>query len=145
MEILGSLYASIINCNILCNLFHELGYVFTLLTVKTHQKTFNNDSNNANVVHFKSSDDCHYFASKTIQHLTPILMYMEKPIVNLILQQKIINTYVPELSKNFEYHLTSTVSTFLTIYHSYNFFKIPREILKLIYVNFVFYRIQMMI
>lgn len=109
MDILGRLYASIINSNILCNLYHELGYIFTLLTIKTHGKK-SNDTFNANALYFKSPDDCHFFASKTIQHLTSILMYMEKPIINLILKQKTINTYVPELSKSIECNSTSTVS-----------------------------------
>jgi len=111
------LYASIINSNILCNLFHELGYVFTLLTVKTLEKKSKVDSFNASTIYFKVSDDCHYFACKTIEHLTSILLYMEKPIINLILKQKTINTYVPELSKTIECKLTSTVSKYVTIYY----------------------------
>jgi len=117
LDILGMLYASIINSNILCNLFHELGYVFTLLTVKTLENKCKENSFDANSIYFKVSDDCHYFASKTIQHLLSILMYMEKPIINLILKQKTINKYVPELSKAIECKLTSTVSKYVSIYY----------------------------
>jgi len=108
LDILGSLYAAIINSNILCNLFHELGYVFTLLSVKNNEIKFN-DSN----TYFKSSDDCHYFASKTIEQLVPILSYLEKPIINLILKQKVINTYVPELAKTFEIKFNTLVSKYV--------------------------------
>lgn len=110
MDLLGNLYAVIIDSNILCNLFHELSYVFTLLTVKNPEKTFNNNSFNSNANYFKSSDDCHYFASKTIQHLVSILAYLERPIINLILKQRIINVYIPEFIKTLESKLVSTVS-----------------------------------
>ncbi|XP_025191924.1 codanin-1 isoform X1 [Melanaphis sacchari] len=102
LDILGNLYAAMINSNILCNLFHELGYVFTLLTVKNHEIKSNNDSFSSNNMYFKSSDDCHYFAAKTIEQLVSILIYLEKPIINLILKQKVINTYAPELAKTYE-------------------------------------------
>lgn len=113
MDLLGNLYAVIIDSNVLCNLFHELSYVFTLLTVKNPEKTFNNNSFNSNAVYFKSSDDCHYFASKTIQHLVSILTYLERPIINLILKQKVINVYVPEFIKTLESKLISTVSKYI--------------------------------
>lgn len=112
LDILGSLYAAMINSNILCNLFHELGYVFTLLSVKNHEIKFN-DSFSSNNTYFKSSDDCHYFASKTIEQLVPVLNYLEKPIINLILKQKVINTYVPELAKTFESKLNTSVSKYV--------------------------------
>lgn len=108
MDILGSLYAAIIKSNILCNLFHELEYVFTLLAVKSHEKSSNNISSNA--IHFKSSDDCHYFASKTVQYFVSIITYLEKPIVNLIVKQKALNTYVPEFVKALESMSNSIVS-----------------------------------
>lgn len=137
LDILGSLYASIINSNVLCNLFHELGYIFTLLTVKNLEIKSNNDSLNSNTLYFKSSDDCHYFASKTIQHLVQILKYLEKPIINLILKQKILNIYVPELSKTLECNLNpivrkyahNTKKIFKILIHT--FFRIPMMISSL--------------
>ncbi|VVC38331.1 Codanin-1, C-terminal domain [Cinara cedri] len=108
LDILGSLYATIINSNILCNLFHELGYVFTLLSIKKPETKSNNDSFNSNTIYFKSPEDCHYFASKTIQHLSSILIYLEKPIINLILKRKPINLYVPEFAKMLECAYNST-------------------------------------
>jgi len=116
LDILGSLYAAMINSNILCNLFHELGYVFTLLSVKNHEIKFNNDSFSSNNTYFKSPDDCHYFASKTIEQLVSILCYLEKPIINLILKQKVINTYVPELAKTFESKFNTSVSKYIYYY-----------------------------
>lgn len=110
LDILGNLYAAIMNSNILCNLFHELGYVFTLLTIKNIEKKSINDNFNSSSIYFKSSDDCHYFATKTIQHLALVLIYLEKPIINLILKQKSINTYVPEFTKTLECNLNPTVS-----------------------------------
>lgn len=116
LDILGSLYAAMISSNILCNLFHELGYVFTLLTVKNHEIKSNKDSFNSNNPYFKSSDDCHYFASKTIEQLVSTLAYLEKPIINLLLKQKVINIYVPELAKTFESKLNSSVSKYIQYY-----------------------------
>lgn len=113
LDILGSLYAAMINSNILCNLFHELGYVFTLLAVKNHEIKLNDDSFSPNNTYFKSSDDCHYFASKTIEQLVSILSYLEKPIINLILKQKVINLYVPELAKTFESKFNTSVSKYI--------------------------------
>lgn len=110
LDILGNLYAAIINSNILCNLFHELGYVFTLLTIENLEMKSINDSFNSNNVYFKTADDCHYFASITIQHLVSILTYLEKPIINYIIKHKTINTYVPELTKTLEFKLNSIVS-----------------------------------
>lgn len=127
LDILGSLYAAMINSNILCNLFHELGYVFTLLAVKDHEIKFNNDSFSSNNTYFKSSDDCHYFASKTIEQLVSILSYLEKPIINLILKQKVINTYVPELAKTFESKLnTSNINDDIKSLNS----SIPKDMVK---------------
>lgn len=109
----------------LCNLFHELGYIFTLLTVKNFDVKSNNDSFNSNTIYFKSPDDCQYFASKTIKNLVSVLSYLEKPIINLILKQKIINKYVPELTSNLEHKCNSTVSFFsyphyYTVVHKYS-------------------------
>lgn len=112
MDILGNLYAGIINSNILCNLFHELGYLFTLLGVKNVEKSLNNSDINTHTIYFKTSDDCHYFASKTLEHLVSILSYLEKPIINLILKEKIINTYIPEFTKILECKLSSMVSKY---------------------------------
>lgn len=117
LDILGTLYAAMINSNILCNLFHELGYVFTLLTVKNHEIKSNNDNFSSNNIYFKSSDDCHYFASKTIEQLVSILTYLEKPIINLILKQKVINAYAPELAKTFENKFNSLVSKYTQQYY----------------------------
>lgn len=114
MDLLGSLYAAIINSNILCNLFHELGYIFTLFAVKDSENKCNHDFHNLNTVYFKSSDDCHYFAFKTIQHLLHILMYLEKPIISLISKQKTVSMYLPELTKSLECKFNPTVSN---IYH----------------------------
>lgn len=123
LDILGSLYAVIINSNILCNLFHELGYLFTLLGVKNNEKKSNNNDINPNTIHFKSSDDCHYFASKTMQDLISVLSYLEKPIINFILKQKTINTYTPEMTKILECKLISNVSKYLiSIFLLYYFF-----------------------
>lgn len=97
----------------LCNLFHELGYVFTLLSIKDLETKSNNESFNSNNVYFKSSEDCHYFASKTIEHLLPVLMYLEKPIIKIISQHKIINTYVPELARTLKCAFKPTVSKYL--------------------------------
>lgn len=97
----------------LCNLFHELGYAFTLLSIKDLKIKSNNESFNSNNVNFKSPKDCHYFASKTLQHLLPVLMYLEKPIINLISKHKIINTYVPELARTLECEIKPTVSKYL--------------------------------
>lgn len=121
---MGRLYAAIINSNILCNLFHELGYVFTLLAVKSHEIKSQSDSFSSNIMYFKSSDDCHYFASKTIEQLVSILTYFEKPIINLILKQKVINVYVPELAKTFESKLNSSVSKHINIYLNIRCFQI---------------------
>lgn len=137
---MGSLYASIINSNVLCNLFHELGYIFTLLAVKNLETKTNIDCFNSNTIYFKSSDDCHYFASKTIQHLVQILTYLEKPIINLILKQKIINIYTPELSKNLECKSNATVSKY-----TFNNYKKCIQILKTNNFFMFFYRIQLMI
>lgn len=104
-----------INSNILCNLFHELGYLFSLLAVKNLEIKTINDSFNSNSV-FKTTDDCHFFASKTIQHLGSILTYLEKPIINFILKQKTINTYVPEFTKTLESTLNSIVSKCIKSY-----------------------------
>lgn len=99
-----------IKSNVLCNLFHELGYVFTLLTVKNLEIKLNNESFNFNINHFKTNDDCHYFASKTIQYLESVITYLEKPFITLILKQKTISTYAPELKNTLECKLDSTVS-----------------------------------
>lgn len=96
-------------------MYHELGYVFTLLSIKNVETKFNNDRINSNVIYFKSLEDCHYFASKTIQHLLPILIYLEKPIINLILKQKTINLYVPELAKTFDCQFNSSVNKYLIL------------------------------
>lgn len=110
LDILGNLYAAMINSNILCNLFHELGYVFTLLAVKNLEIKSEDDNFNSNTVYFKTTDDCHYFAAKTVQHLISILTYLEKPIINFILKQKTIVTHVPELTKTLESKLDPIVS-----------------------------------
>jgi hypothetical protein len=110
LDVLGSLYAAVIKSNILCNLFHELGYVFTLLTIKDFEIKFSNESFDFNINCFKTNDDCQYFASKTIQALESVIIHLERPIITLILKQKTISTYVPELKKTLECKLDQTVS-----------------------------------
>ncbi|XP_025415037.1 codanin-1 [Sipha flava] len=108
LDVLGSLYAAVIKSNILCNLFHELGYVFTLLTIKDFEIKFSNESFDFNINCFKTNDDCQYFASKTIQALESVIIHLERPIITLILKQKTISTYVPELKKTLECKLDQT-------------------------------------
>lgn len=115
LDLLGSLYAAVIKSNVLCNLFHELGYVFTLLTIKDLDVKFSNENFNFNINCFKTNDDCHYFASKTIQDLESVIIHLERPIITLILKQKTISTYVPELKKTLESKLDPTVSIFKMI------------------------------
>jgi len=126
-----------INSNILCNLFHELGYVFTLLTVKNHEIKSNNDSFSSNNTYFKSSDDCHYFASRTIEQLVSVLTYLEKPIINLILKQKVINTYAPELAKTFENKFNSLVSKYTQQYYANKIYLVIRciQIMRFIWFS----------
>jgi hypothetical protein len=88
-------------------------------------------------MYFKSSDDCHYFASKTIEQLVSVLTYLEKPIINLILKQKVINTYAPELAKTFENKFNSLVSIYTQQYYANKIYLVIRciQIMRFIWFS----------
>ncbi|XP_050528822.1 codanin-1 [Daktulosphaira vitifoliae] len=110
LDLLAYLYSAILESDLLCNLYHELEFVFTVLTFSNlEKKTSFENLDSSTIMYFKSIEDCQYFASKTIQNLSSTISYLEKPLVNVIVKLKVINTYVPELSKILESNLNSTI------------------------------------
>ncbi|XP_050426498.1 codanin-1 isoform X2 [Adelges cooleyi] len=120
LDLLANLYAAVLESNILCNLYHELGFVFTLLSLNNSEKKKSIESFNSNtIIYFKSSDDCQYFASKSIENLLSIITHLEKPIVNIIVKQKAVNMYAPDIAKTVDCNMKVTnVSDDAKLLHS---------------------------